>query len=323
MTVKTEAVRAFYRKHPYPSYGEPIKRRHIEWYRKHCSAPGRYLEAGCGTGHIMMGIATSLPQHQYWAIDLSDNSIATARQLAEQHGVAVDFRQHDMMQPLPFDFRFDYINCVGVIHHVESPETGLKNLADRLADDGVLFVHAYGEEYHRRRLQICELLDIMRGGEEDFEKRFALFESFCAHRNRLLRGGWLKRLYRTSARDLLLPLVKAVERARRRDRTDDVHTWYDEMVKPTYSNRWLDQFANPNDRTYNMREFCALIDSAGLEPIDMISVGRFRPEHLPKSWRPRYEQLSRTEQYRVMELLNPAPTSPTAITRKKRVERIS
>ncbi len=318
MVSTTESVRAFYRSHPYPSYGERIKRRHIAWYQKYCTKPGRYLEAGCGTGHIMLGIATSLPQHRYWAIDISDNSIEVARRLAREHGVEVEFRLHSLMQPLPFDFQFDYINCVGVIHHLESPETGLRHLAESLADDGVLFLHAYGEDYHRRRLQICEMLDLMQGGAQDFEARFELFRAYCAHRERLTRGGWLKRLYRTSARDLLLPLVKFVEGRMRRGEADPVHTWYDELVRPQFSNRWLDQFANPNDRTYNLREFCALIESAGLEPVEMMSLGRTRPEHLPPSWKPRFDRLDRTEQYRLMELLNPAPTSPTAVARKRR-----
>ena len=89
MTTKSDAVRAFYRSNPYPSYGAQIRRHHIDWYQKYCAKPGRYLEAGCGTGHIMLGIATSLPQHQYWAIDFSDKSIEIARQLARDHGVAL------------------------------------------------------------------------------------------------------------------------------------------------------------------------------------------------------------------------------------------
>jgi len=317
----TARVREFYRAHPYPAYGEALKRRHLEWYRKYCAKPGRYLEAGCGTGHIMLGIATSLPQHRYWAIDLSDKSIAIARRLAEDHGVAVEFRQHDMMQPLPFDFDFDYINCVGVIHHLAVPDIGLRNLAARLADDGLLFLHAYGEDYHRRRLQIVEMLDIMQGGKGEPEARFALFRDYCRHHGRLTRGGLLKRLYRTSLRDLLLPLVQAWQRRRRRGEADDVHTWHDEMEAPSLTSRWLDQFANPNDRTYNLTEICALLASAGLEPLDMVSLGRFRREHLPESWGPRFEQLSKVEQYRLMELLSPAPTSPTVIARKAREAR--
>lgn len=318
MTSVTDRVRAFYRANPYPSYGEAIKQRHIAWYKKHCARPGRYLEAGCGTGHVMTGIAVNLPQHDYHAIDLSDASIAVAREVTQANGVEVQFQQHNLMEPLPFDFCFDYINCIGVIHHCESPERGLRHLSDKLCEDGVLFLHAYGEDYHRRRFQIVEMLDILQGDKQDTEERFALFEDYCAHHRRLERGGILKRLYRLSARDLLLPLIKALGARRRQGHADDVHTWYDELEQPALTSRWLDQFANPNDRAYNLRDFCALLDSAGLEPIDMISVGRDRPEHVPPTWRAAVERLSGVERYRIMELLNPSPTSPTVVARKKK-----
>ena len=315
MVGTTESVRQFYRQHPYPSYGEKIRAWHIPWYQKYCQTPGRYLEAGCGTGHIMLGIAASLPQHEYWAIDLSDQSIAVAERLAKDHGIAVDFRLHNMMEPLPFSFKFNYINCIGVIHHLETPETGLRNLARHLEDDGLLFLHAYGEDYHRRRLQIVEMLDLIQADSDDHETRFGLFEAYCAHNKRLTQGSWLKRLYRLSLRDLCLPLVKQVQALA--GRSTSVHTWYDELERPAFSNRWLDQFANPNDRSYNLRDFCDLLSAADLEPIEMFSVGRRRDEHLPPAWTERFEQLPKADQFRLMELLNPAPTSPTVVARKR------
>lgn len=317
MADTTETVRAFYRRFPYPSYNAPITRPHNAWYRRLCAEPGRYLEAGCGTGHVFVGIARELPQNQYWAIDFSDQSMEIARRVAKDNDVTVEFRQHNLMEPLPFDFKFDYINCIGVIHHVESPERGLHNLADRLADDGTLILHAYGEEYHRRRFQIVEMLDLMGRGEQSNEDRFALFESYCAHRKNLERGSLLRRLYRLSLRDLGLPAIRALQR-RRRGASEEVHTWYDELETPSLTNRWLDQFANPNDRAYNVAEMCDLLESAGLEPVEMLSVGRFRPEHLPPNWKDRFEGLAKRDQFRVMELLNPAPTSPTVVARKAR-----
>ena len=40
---------------------------------------------------------------------------------------------------------FDYINCSGVLHHLEHPEEGAKALASVLAPHGVLGVMVYGE----------------------------------------------------------------------------------------------------------------------------------------------------------------------------------
>ena len=65
-------------------------------------------------------------------------------------------------------------------------------------------------------------------------------------------------------------------------------------------------------------EFCDLLETAGLEAVEMLSVGQFRPEHLPAAWKDRFDGLAKRDQFRVMELLNPAPTSPTVVARKSR-----
>lgn len=317
MISQTDSVRQFYREFPYPSYGEQLKRRSIDIYRRYCEKPGRYLEAGCGTGHVLIGTATSLKHLDYWAIDISETSLEVARKVAADHDIQVNFRVHNLMEPLPHDFQFDYINCVGVIHHLESPEVGLRNLANHLDENGYLFLHAYGEEYHRRRFQIKEMLDIMQEGENDYETRFELFQAYVGHHRRLVRGGLLKRLYRLSARDFILPLIKMWQRRSNAHDEGSVHVWRDELENPVFSERWMDQFAHPHERTYNLREFCDLMESAGLEPVEMFSLGRYRPEHLPNSWKTQFERLSKASQYRVMELLNPSPTSPFGVARKK------
>ena len=318
MTAKTDAVRTFYLKYPYPSYGAQVKQRFVEHYERYCAEPGRYLEAGCGTGHIMTGNALSLPHLEFHAIDLSENSIAVAKKVTEENGVKVDFRVHNMMEPLPFDFTFRYIHCVGVIMCLETPEVGLRNLVERLDDDGYLFLHAYGEDYHRRRFQIMEMLDILQQDDDDDRARFGLFAAYAEHHKRLKRGSLLRRLYRLSPRDIILPVMQSLRARSQRYKETSIHTWYDELEHPEFSERWMDQFAHPHERSYNLSDFCDLLDTAGLEPLEMFSVGKFRPEHLPPGWQPGFDRLPKRDQYRVMELLNPAPTSPFCVARKRR-----
>src|SRR5207245_11423980 len=40
---------------------------------------------------------------------------------------------------------FDYINCVGVLHHLEDPRAGLQALRSVLKDDGVMSIMLYGK----------------------------------------------------------------------------------------------------------------------------------------------------------------------------------
>lgn len=315
---KTDLVREFYTRHPYPSYAATLKTKAATFYRKYCEMPGRFLEAGCGTGHVLTGTATSLPHLEYWAIDLSRESLRIAETLAHQHGARIRFQAHNLMEPLPFDVTFRYISCLGVLHHLEEPERGLRHLAERLEPDGFFFLHVYGEDYHRRRFQIEEMLDLVSLGEADPKARFGLFQDYAEHERRQRRGSLLRRLYRLSARDLVRGARRIAHR-RRASEADEwaLHSWQEELETPVYSERWLDQFFHPNERTYNLRELCEFLDSAELEAVEMFSLGKFRPEHLPKEWRPRFERLDPVSRYRLMELLNPSPTSPFVAARKK------
>ena len=63
---------------------------------------------------------------------------------------------------------FDYINSVGVLHHLDQPESGLRSLAGRLAPDGLLHLFLYADagrwEIHRTQ-QALTLLDVGTGSE--------------------------------------------------------------------------------------------------------------------------------------------------------------
>ena len=62
--------------------------------------------------------------------------------------------------------RFDYINSVGVLHHLRDPLAGLKALGQRLAPQGLLHLFLYADagrwEIHRTQ-QALELLDAGTG----------------------------------------------------------------------------------------------------------------------------------------------------------------
>lgn len=195
----------------------------------------------------------------------------------------------------------------------------LGNLVDRLAEHGVLFLHVCGEDYHRW-LQIEEILNLVSPPDNDPKTRFALFEAYARHWKRLQNGSPVRRLYRLSLRDIVLGVRDLGDRWIRSFADDEwsLHAWRSELETPTYSERWQDQFYHSNERTYNLNELCALLDGVGLEPIEMFSLGKTRPEHLPPEWRGRFENLDTASRCRLMELLNPFPTSPFVAARKKR-----
>jgi len=89
----SDEVKQFYRSNPYPSYGNAVKTKPGNVYAKYCTNPGKYLEAGCGTGHVVAGSALILPNLDFYAIDFSDESMEVAKKVADAHNVKINFQQ--------------------------------------------------------------------------------------------------------------------------------------------------------------------------------------------------------------------------------------
>jgi SAM-dependent methyltransferase len=97
----------------------------------------RILELGCGGGQCSIALAR---QGAHTAgIDLSDEQIAFARRLAEQHGVAVDFRQGDAADLSGFaPASFDIVFSAYALHYVAAIERCLAEAARVLVPGGLL-----------------------------------------------------------------------------------------------------------------------------------------------------------------------------------------
>ena len=75
----------------------------------------RVLDLGCGTGRHALRLAAA--GANVTAVDFSEGMLARARDRAG--GLPIDFRAHDLAQPLPFaDASFDRIICGLVLDHI-------------------------------------------------------------------------------------------------------------------------------------------------------------------------------------------------------------
>ncbi|WP_417815770.1 class I SAM-dependent methyltransferase [Thalassospira alkalitolerans] len=117
--------------------------------RKNVDAGFRALVAGGGTGDSMVWLAEQLRDcgGQVTYLEPSQASTQVARARAEARGlvnvtyVNATIGEFAAMAPE----KFDYINCAGVLHHLEDPEEGLRDLVSVLADDGCIGAMLYGE----------------------------------------------------------------------------------------------------------------------------------------------------------------------------------
>ena len=103
------------------------------------------LIAGCGTGQQLEN-AITYENSNILAVDLSLTSLAYAkRKMQELNLNKIEFLHGDILNLVNINKKFDVIECVGVLHHMENPEVGLKVLLDLLEPHGFLKLGLYSE----------------------------------------------------------------------------------------------------------------------------------------------------------------------------------
>lgn len=153
----SEAVGQQYEENPYPRWqylprGEPTglwaSLRELFPSRSHqfeCRPSNpEILIAGCGTGQEACLLALQYPESNITAVDLSRASLGYARLRAAEAGCRnIRFAQADILKLGQLDARFDFIESVGVLHHMEDPSAGLAVLKSLLRPGGVMHLGLY------------------------------------------------------------------------------------------------------------------------------------------------------------------------------------
>ena len=138
--------------------------------------PARILEAGCGTGGNLAMLS------RFGAV-CGFEPDETARTIASARGLC-DIRRGSLPGAVPFaSDRFDLAVMLDVLEHLDDDVAGLKALARRLGEEGLLLVTvpAYGflwthhdeARHHKRRYTRPHLLSIAR--EAGLEPVFASY----------------------------------------------------------------------------------------------------------------------------------------------------
>jgi SAM-dependent methyltransferase len=176
----TPVVSAFYDRFPYP--GDPLQDGPPPGYNwRWCvdsvvaavdgalpppPRPWRILDAGCGTGVSTDYLCHLNPGASVLAVDISAGAVAvaqarTGRSAAAAAVAELRIEQRSLLH-LEGEGPFDYINSVGVLHHLDQPERGLAALAPLLRPGGLLHLFLYADggrwEIHRaqRALSLLE-----------------------------------------------------------------------------------------------------------------------------------------------------------------------
>ena len=298
-------LRGQYEHYPYPHRDPEDERRtirytHIDTFaclnhygfsgRRDFSRGFRVLVAGGGTGDSTIVLAEQLRDTgaRVVHLDLSAASIEVAKRRAEVRGLDnIDWVHGSLLDVAGLGLgTFDYINCSGVLHHLESPEDGLAALVSVLEEDGLLGIMLYGKHGRADLYRMQALMRLLAGGEPDMQRRVDLCGS-------ILEGNsvrWISELRQRFLSDAGSP------RAAR-----DVEIY--------------DLFLHSRDRPYTVDDVYELLDGAGLHLLhffgDCIQFAgegnrRYRPETY--SDEPQFLQrvagLQRRQREAVAELLH-------------------
>ena len=108
-------------------------------------AQNNILIAGCGTG-LQLARRIDFKNSKVLAVDLSLSSLALAKRKIEELNINnVELLHTDILKLNNLGKRFNIIECMGVLHHLENPEYGFKILVDILEPKGFLKIGLYSD----------------------------------------------------------------------------------------------------------------------------------------------------------------------------------
>lgn len=209
MSEVTEAVRRLYNTYPFPPdplLDEPPTGYNWRWHYQaaynFCTGIKpkreriRILDAGCGTGSGTEYLLLHNPKADIVAVDISEKALEIAQRRLEKSGILKDFQGSITFKQLPVESvgqlegEFDFINCVGVLHHLPQPEVGLKALASKLAPGGIFHIFVYGElgRWEIRLMQ--QAIALLNDKKDDYKEGVRIGRKIFAalpENNRLVR----------------------------------------------------------------------------------------------------------------------------------------
>jgi SAM-dependent methyltransferase len=253
------------------------------------SHPGRrkvrILDAGCGSGVGTEYIAHQNPNAEIWAFDLSSRAleIAEARCRASQ-APPVQFCQLNVYDIDRLPGQFDFINCVGMLHHLPDPVAGLQALASKLAPGGILHLFVYGElGRHEIRLMQKAIRLLVTGSEHQP----------LASPEQLQKGLQVGRR--------LFEILPASNRIQQQEQA----RWALENVDDEC---FADMYLHPQEVDYNIETLFELIRASGLQFLRFSNPEFWRLERVlgqDEALLAQAAQLPELERYRLIELLDP------------------
>ena len=246
----------------------------------------RILDAGCGTGSGTDYLIHLNPEAEVTAIDLSEKALEVAEERCNRSGVIakhakpVQFRQLKLEEATQLEGEFDFINCVGVLHHLPEPEKGIQAIAKKLKPGGILHIFVYAE---LGRWEISLM-----------QKAIALFQGDK-------RGDYRDGV--KVGRDIFANLPEQNRLLQQEKKLWSLENHRDES--------FADMYVHPQEIDYNVETLFDLIEASNLNFVGFSNPRYWNLDRLvgkSEDLMERAKGLSDRERYRLIELLDPSLT---------------
>tara|TARA_B100000676_G_C17995505_1_gene797538 strand:- start:176 stop:1474 length:1299 start_codon:yes stop_codon:yes gene_type:complete len=127
------------------------------------------LVAGCGTGQHAIATASKYKKSFITAIDLSINSLSYAKRKADELEIKnIEFVQMDILNLKSINKKFNIIESIGVLHHMDNPFEGWKILNDNLENGGMMMIGLYS---NIAREHIVKIRNDIKSKNFNFDKK--------------------------------------------------------------------------------------------------------------------------------------------------------
>lgn len=200
----------------------------------------RVLVAGAGTGDAVIYHAEQLrdTNAQIVYLDFSKASMAIAKERAKIRGLKnIKWVNDSILNIQNLNIgKFDHINCIAVLHHLESPDEGFKALKSVLKPDGGMSIMVYAKYGRTGLYQVQTIMQMINEGEISRQKEV---DNGWAIVNALPVTNWYKR---------------AAEKLDDHLQDGDIGMY--------------DMFLHKQDRAYSIPEMYEFINNAGLHFVE-------------------------------------------------------
>jgi SAM-dependent methyltransferase len=158
MVTKTgQKVQNFFNKTPFPDYEldrfndkEDLKLSAYSFARildRSIPENASVIDIGTGTGQLSAFL--SLRRKCVWGIDFSDSSLNKAKALKQKLNLdSWHLKKVDILDPKQIEkigMKFDYVLCLGVLHHTGNAYEGFKNILKLLKPNGHIAIGLYNK----------------------------------------------------------------------------------------------------------------------------------------------------------------------------------